>query len=84
MEIEAVEVVPGEVDVAVAGGPRCRVVIPAGVGVAGADDDELAASLVRVLMGRDRPLDRVVDASRVFASHPDVLAAVQEDLDAHA
>ncbi len=78
MHIEVTEVVPGEVDVALQDGRRCRVLIPAGVGIPGADDTDLAGALLRVLLDRGEPLPDVIDASRRFASDPHLLAAVDE------
>jgi hypothetical protein len=80
VDIEVTEVVPGELDVAVGGG-TCRVLIPAGVGLAGASDTDLAAAVVRVLIDLDRPLPAVIDVSRVFSSDPAVFAAVQRVVD---
>ncbi|TVR35126.1 MAG: hypothetical protein EA388_07825 [Nitriliruptor sp.] len=84
MDIEVTEVVPGELDVSVDGKGRCRVLIPAGVGLAGASDTDLAAALVQVLLDAGRPLPAVIDVSRVFSSDPAVFEAVQRELEADA
>lgn len=81
MDIEVSEVVPGELDVSVDGTRRCRVLIPAGVGLAGASDTDLAAAVVQVLLDAGRPLPAVVDVSREFSSDPAMFEAVQHELE---
>lgn len=80
MDIEVTEVVPGELDVTAADGTRCRVLIPAGVGPAGADEAELAGALVRLLRERGRSVPRVIDASRLFTTDPSLFVAVEAAL----
>lgn len=74
------EVVEGEVDVTVAGGPRVRVLIPAGVGVPGFGDAEVAEAVVAEMLARAGGLPEVVDVSRLLASEPALFAAVQARL----
>jgi hypothetical protein len=76
-DVEVTEVVPGELDV-VAGGRRYRVLIPAGVGVPGLDDDDLAGGLVAELLARGSELPDVIDVTAVLRSRPEVLDAVAD------
>lgn len=80
MHIEVTEVVPGEFDVTTADGTRCRVLIPAGVGPAGADETELAGALIRHLRDQGRPVPAVVDVSRLFVADPGLFIAVEAAL----
>lgn len=80
MDIEVTEVVPGEFDVAAEDGTRCRVLIPAGVGPAGADEAELAGALIRLLRERGRSVPAVIDASRLFVADPGLFVAVEAAL----
>jgi len=82
VDIEVTEVVPGELDASVEGIGTCRVLIPAGVGLAGASDEDLATAVVRVFVDAGRGLPAVLDVSRVFSSEPLVFAAVQREVDA--
>lgn len=77
MDLEVTEIVPGELDVA-AGGQRYRVLIPAGVGVPGLDDEDLAGGLVTELLERGEDLPAVIDVTSVLRTRPDVLEAVAE------
>ncbi|MFP4634442.1 MAG: hypothetical protein ACLFRD_01155 [Nitriliruptoraceae bacterium] len=74
-DLEVVEVVPGELDV-VLGDRRVRVLLPAGVGVPGADDVEVAAAVVAELRERGRTLPRVVDVSAELVADASLLEAV--------
>ena len=84
MDIDVTEVVPGELDVSLDGAGRCRVLIPAGVGLAGASDTDLAAAVVQVLVDGGRPLPAVIDVSREFSSDPAMFEAVQRELETGA
>lgn len=91
-------VVEGEVDVVIgdpaigdpaigdpaSGAPArtVRVLVPAGVGLPGVTDEELAAGLVAELRDRDRPIPEVLDVSAVLGSDPRLLDAVSDRLDA--
>ncbi len=75
MDLEVTEIVPGELDV-VADGRRHRVVIPAGVGIPGLDDEDLAAGIVRELLLRDAELTDVIDVSGLLRTRPQLLEAV--------
>jgi hypothetical protein len=75
MELEVTEIVPGELDV-VAGGRRHRVLIPAGVGIPGLDDEDLAGALVAELLARGSEVPDVLDVSSVLRTRPEVLDAV--------
>lgn len=77
MDLEVTEIVPGELDV-VAGGDRYRVLIPAGVGVPGLDDEDLAAGLVAELLERGEDLPDVIDVTSVLRTRPEVLDAVAD------
>jgi hypothetical protein len=81
MQVEVTEVVEGELDV-VAGAQRCRVLVPAGVGVAGFGDDELAAAIVREWIDTGRPLPAALDVAALLRSDPTLFAAVQQRLEA--
>jgi hypothetical protein len=79
MRIEVTEIVEGELDV-VAGTARCRVLVPAGVGVAGFGDDELAAAVVREWLDAGRPLPAALDVASLLRSDPALFAAVEQRL----
>jgi hypothetical protein len=70
------EVVEGELDVR-CGPVRSRVLLPAGVGVPGLDDAEVAGWLVVALLDRDGTVPAVVDASQALARDPSLLTAVE-------
>lgn len=74
-DVEVVEVVPGELDVHLPG-RRLRVLVPAGVGVPGVADDDLAGALVTELRARGADLPDVVDVSAVLGADPGILDAV--------
>lgn len=77
MDLEVTEIVPGELEV-VAAGHRYRVLIPAGVGVPGLDDEDLAGGLVAELLERGEDLPGVVDVTSVLRTRPAVLEAVAD------
>jgi hypothetical protein len=79
--IEAREVVEGQIVVTTPDGRSHQVLLPAGVGVPGADDEHVAAALVLELLTRGEPLPQVLDASQLLARHPGLLLAVSERLD---
>lgn len=80
MEIEVTEVVPGELDVQV-DDRRCRVMIPAGVGVPGVADDDLAVALVAELHARGTTLPAVIDVASALGADPGLLASIEARLD---
>lgn len=80
-DIEVVEVVPGELDVQFVD-RRLRVLIPAGVGIPGVADGDLAAALVTELRARGATLPDVIDVSAVLSVDPGVLDAVAARLGA--
>ncbi len=57
-------------------GAQHRVLIPAGVGVPGAEDGDVAAALVVELLARGSVLPEVLDASQALVREPGLLAAV--------
>ncbi len=76
-------VVEGEIDVTVGDPARTvRVLVPAGVGVPGVTDEELAAGLVAELRDRDRPIPDVLDVSAALGGDPTLLDAVSDRIDA--
>lgn len=74
MEVRELE--PGEYEV-FAGEATHRVVIPAGVGLPGVGDEELAAAVVAELVERRRVGDRPIDVSAVLHDDPGLLLAVE-------
>jgi hypothetical protein len=58
-----------------------EVLVPAGVGVPGADDVEFAAALVAVLLRRGATLPALLDASATIAADPELLSEVTERLE---
>jgi hypothetical protein len=74
------EVVPGEYDVD-ADGSSVRVLVPAGVGVPGADEAELAGAAVEELLARARPLPDALDVAQLLRSEAGLLDAVEDRLD---
>lgn len=79
--IEAHEVVEGQVAVTTPQGGEHRILIPAGVGVPGADDVELATVLVAELLARGGALPEVVDVSLLLARDPGLLQRLSDRLD---
>jgi len=78
-------VVEGEIDVTVGDPARTvRVLVPAGVGVPGVTDEELAAGLVAELRDRGQPVPDVLDVSAVLGRDPALLDAVSDRIDAEA
>ncbi len=75
-DVEVVEVIPGELDATI-GGRTCRVVVPAGVGVPGLEDQDLVAGLLAELHRRGRDLPAVLDVSQIVGADPDLLDAVE-------
>lgn len=69
--------------VAVTGGGTggLEVLVPAGVGVPGADEVEFAAALVAVLLRRGATVPAVLDASAAIAADPELLPEVAERLE---
>ena len=78
--VSSEEVVEGEVDVTIAGRRAVRVLVPAGVGVPGFDDSEVAGAVVAELLERGEQLPDVIDVSRVLTSEPGFGGAVQARL----
>ena len=74
------EVVEGEIDVSIVGERVVRVLIPAGVGIPGFDDAEVARAVVAELLGRTGGVPDVVDVSGLLASEPALIGAVQARL----
>jgi hypothetical protein len=58
-----------------------EVLVPAGVGVPGADDVEFAAALIAVLLRRGATVPAVLDASATIAADPEVLSEITERLE---
>ena len=71
------EVVPGEYEVTGETGTH-RVVIPAGVGLPGVTDEDLAGAVVAELSARGRIGDRPIDVSAVLRDDPGLLLAVEQ------
>ena len=80
-DLEAREVVDGQIAVTTSSGTEHRVLIPAGVGVPGVDDVTLALALVAVLLERGAALPQVLDASQLLVRDPGLLAAVAERIE---
>lgn len=72
---------PGRVSVVGADSVWLEVLVPAGVGVPGADDLEFAAALVAVLLGRGATVPAVLDASAAIAADPVLLSEATERLE---
>jgi hypothetical protein len=76
------EIVPGEYEVRTSpGDASVRVLVPAGVGVPGAGEDELAGAVVEELTARGRSLPATVDVAQLLRSEPGLLEAVEGRLD---
>lgn len=74
---------PGRVAVDPPATAPIEVLVPAGVGVPGAEEVEFAAALVAALLRRGTRLPAVLDASAVIAGAPGLLAEVADRLEAH-
>lgn len=81
MVVRVEEVVPGEYDVH-AGGTSVRVLVPAGVGVPGFAEEDLAGAVVEELLARGRELPRTLDVSQLLRSESGLLSAVEQRLEA--
>lgn len=79
-DITTIEVVEGEVDVIVDGAQPVRVFVPAGVGVPGFDDADVAGALVAELLARGDDILPVIDVSQALGSDPSLIAAVEHRL----
>lgn len=82
-QVEVTEVVPGEYDVRRSVGV-VRVLVPAGVGIAGVGDDDLAGALVEELTAREVALPAVLDVSELLRGDPELLRAVERRVDPDA
>ena len=71
----------GRVSVSSGDSARLEVLVPAGVGVPGAEDVEFAAAVVAVLRRRGATLPAVLDASAAIAADPGLLLEVTERLE---
>lgn len=71
----------GRVAVSSGATARLEVLVPAGVGVPGAEEVEFAAALVAVLLRRGAALPAVLDASAAIAADPGLLPEITERLD---
>lgn len=80
MVVRVEEVVPGEYDVH-AGETRVRVLVPAGVGVPGVAEDDLAGAVVEELLARGRELGQTLDVSQLLRSESGLLSAVEQRLE---
>jgi hypothetical protein len=75
------ELQPGEYEVALAD-RRCRVLVPAGVGVPGLLEEDLVGAVARWYVRRGEPLPATVDVSALLGCAPglaDELAELAED-----
>jgi hypothetical protein len=77
---EVTEVVPGEYEVRT-GQHTVRVVVPAGVGVPGVPDDELAGTLVALLAERGGQVPPVIDVSAILREDPELLESIADRQD---
>jgi hypothetical protein len=80
MSVSVEEIVPGEYHVH-AGGASVRVLVPAGVGVPGVAEDELAGAVVEELLARGRELPQTLDVSQLLRSERDLLPAVEQRIE---
>jgi hypothetical protein len=71
------EIVPGEYDVH-ADEVVVRVLVPAGVGVPGVAEDDLAGAVVEELLARGRELPQTLDVSQLLRYERDLLTAVEQ------
>jgi|GEM_PF-3189312 len=79
--VRARAVEPGRVAVTGEGTPPLEILVPAGVGVPGADEVEFVAALVVVLGRRGVTLPETLDASAAIGADPGLLSAVAELLE---
>ena len=83
MEIEVVEVVPGEYDVTMPSHDAVRILVPPGVGVPGVAEDEMAGAVVAELIARGRKPHGTLDVAQLVRAEPDLLdaaaARIEED-----
>lgn len=85
MDVEVVEVVPGEYDVAPAeGGDAVRVLVPAGVGEPGVPEDELAGAVVAELLSRGERLGATLDLAQLLRDDPPLVRAALARVDGEA
>lgn len=57
------------------------VIVPAGVGVPGASDEDVVEELIRLLLARGRPVPASFDVPTVLREDPSVLAEVERRLE---
>lgn len=82
VEVDAVEVVPGEYDVTPsATGKAVRVLVPPGVGMPGIEEGDMAAAIVAELIARGRGPSGTIDVAQVLRDAPDVLPAAAARVD---
>jgi hypothetical protein len=75
------EVEPGRIAVTLPDGREVEVRVPAGVGVPGHDELDVAAGAVQVLLARGDEPGEVSDLTMLLRRHPDLLATVERRLD---
>lgn len=76
VEVDVVEVVPGEYDVTPSTtGSAVRVLVPPGVGAPGIDEDDMAGAVVAELIARGREPSGTIDVAQLLRDDPDLLPA---------
>lgn len=82
MDVEVVEIVPGEYDVVPATtGVTVRVLVPPGVGLPGVAEDDLAGAVVAELLSRGEQPSGTLDVTQLLRDHPGLLHAAAARID---
>lgn len=81
MEPDVTELEPGRLQVVLPDGGTRIVLVPAGVGVPGASDEDLAATVVQVLLDAGHEVPSTLDVPDVLRTHPETWTEVERRLD---
>lgn len=81
--VQVTMVVEGEFDVTIAGSTH-RMLVPAGVGIPGVDDETFLAQFAGALAAAGVALQPVVDVAQLVSAQPWLLSQVSDAIDADA
>lgn len=81
MGLDVIELEPGRLRVTRPDGGTAVVLVPAGVGVPGASDEDLAATVVQVLLDAGHVVPPTFDVTYLLRAHPETWTEVERRLD---
>jgi hypothetical protein len=81
MDVEVLEILPGEYEVTHAD-TAVRVLVPPGVGLPGVSEEDLAGALVAELLARGQRPAGTMDVTQLLRSDPSLLGAIEARVEA--